>query len=71
MSWMTARPWRALLALPCVAVLWVPFFNAAEPAWLGLPFFYWFQLAWIPLSAVVIGVVYGLDRRAARRGRGA
>jgi len=54
-----------------VAVLWVPFFNDAEPAWLGLPFFYWFQLAWIPLSAVVIGVVYGLDRRAARRGRGA
>ncbi|HUO44386.1 MAG TPA: DUF3311 domain-containing protein [Burkholderiales bacterium] len=52
------RLWCWLLLAPCLAVLCVPFFNRAGPAWLGIPFFYWYQLLWIPLSAVVIAVVY-------------
>jgi Protein of unknown function (DUF3311) len=52
------RFWYWLLLMPCVAVVCVPMFNKLEPAWHGIPFFYWYQLLWIPLSAAVIGVVY-------------
>jgi hypothetical protein len=53
----TRRP-RLLLLLPFVAMLWVPSYNSADPAWLGIPFFYWYQLLWIPLSSVLLAIVY-------------
>ena len=59
-----ARPvaWaRLLLLIPFIAVLWVPFYNSAEPILYGVPFFYWYQLLWIILSAVIIGIVYRLE----------
>ena len=59
-----ARPvgWaRLLLLVPFVAVLWVPFYNSAEPTWSGIPFFYWYQLLWIILSAIIIAIVYRLE----------
>ena len=59
-----ARPmaWaRLLLIIPFIAVLWVPFYNSAEPMLYGVPFFYWYQLLWIILGAVIIGVVYRLE----------
>jgi len=59
-----ARPvaWaRLLLLIPFVAVLWVPFYNSGEPAWAGIPFFYWYQLLWVILGAVIIAVVYRLE----------
>jgi len=59
-----ARPvaWaRLLLLIPFVAVLWVPFYNSADPAWIGIPFFYWYQLLWIILGAVIIAIVYKLE----------
>jgi hypothetical protein len=59
-----ARPiaWaRLLLILPFIAVLWVPFYNSAEPMLYGVPFFYWYQLLWIILGAVIIGIVYRVE----------
>lgn len=56
--------WYALLFVPFVAVLWVPWYNQVEPAWFGFPFFYWYQLLWIPLGAVLIAVVYIATRRS-------
>lgn len=47
-----------LLAIPCVAVLAVPWFNTLEPRLFGIPFFYWWQLIWVPLSSVFIALVY-------------
>ena len=47
-----------LLAVPCVAVLAVPWFNILEPSAFGIPFFYWWQLVWVPLSGVFIAMVY-------------
>jgi hypothetical protein len=37
-----------------VIALWAPLFNFVEPQLFGVPFFYWFQLALIPLSALAI-----------------
>ena len=53
---------RLLLLLPFIGVLWVPFYNAADPMIAGVPFFYWYQLAWIPLSSVIIAIVYFVER---------
>ena len=52
------RLWYWLLLVPCLAAVCVPSFNKLEPAWFGIPFFYWYQLLWIPLCAVVIAIVY-------------
>ena len=53
-----------LLIVPFVAVLWVPWFNRAQPALGGFPMFYWYQLLWIVLSGAVIGFVYLVDHRS-------
>jgi Protein of unknown function (DUF3311) len=50
--------WYLLFVIQIGAVLWTPFYNKAEPAWMGLPFFYWYQLLWVPISAVFTAVVY-------------
>ncbi|HTX55708.1 MAG TPA: DUF3311 domain-containing protein [Candidatus Acidoferrales bacterium] len=50
-----------LLVVPFIAVLFPWFYNFDEPRLGGFPFFYWYQLAWIFLTA-------GLTRLAFRRG---
>jgi Protein of unknown function (DUF3311) len=47
-----------LLLLPFIGLLWVPFYNFLEPSLFGFPFFYWYQLAWVPISSVLIWLVY-------------
>ena len=47
-----------LLLVPFVGLLWVPFYNFQEPSLFGFPFFYWYQLAWVPISSVLIWLVY-------------
>jgi hypothetical protein len=57
-----ARLWSpamwVLLLVPFVGLLWVPFYNFQEPALFGFPFFYWYQLAWVPISSLLIWLVY-------------
>jgi hypothetical protein len=48
-----------LLLAPCVVALWAPLYNTIEPTLVGIPFFYWFQLVLIPVSALAI---YAADR---------
>ncbi len=52
----------ALLAIPFVGTLWVPFYDAVEPRLAGVPYFYWYQFAWIGIGAVVTGAAYFLTR---------
>jgi len=49
---------QLLLLLPFIALLWLPFYNFSKPALLGFPFFYWYQLLWVPLTSVLIFIVY-------------
>ena len=53
-----ASPWLWLLVIPYPAVLWVPFYNRVEPAVLGFPFFYAYQMAFVIVTAVLTGFVY-------------
>ncbi len=57
------RAWYALLILPFVGTLIPPLYNHAAPSLLGLPFFYWYQLAWIPATAVLLALVVVLTRK--------
>jgi hypothetical protein len=47
-----------LLLIPYVGLLWVPFYNHVDPRLFGFPFFYWYQLLWVPISALLTWIVY-------------
>jgi hypothetical protein len=51
-----------LVVLQFAVILWPPLYNKVEPTLIGLPFFYWFQLLWVIVSAVFTGVVYWATR---------
>jgi hypothetical protein len=55
--------WYLLLIIQFVAVLWPPFYNAVEPSWAGIPFFYWYQMLWVIISAVTTAVIYLATQR--------
>jgi hypothetical protein len=52
------RPVHILLLIPYAFLLWVPSYNTVEPSLWGVPFFYWYLLAWIPLGALLLIPVY-------------
>jgi hypothetical protein len=51
-------PWVWGLLLPYIALLWLPFYNEKGLAIAGFPFFYWYQFAWVPLTSLLIFLVY-------------
>ena len=50
--------WYLLLVIQFIAALWVPFYNTAEPSWAGIPFFYWYQMLWVIIGAILTAIVY-------------
>ncbi len=52
-----------LLLLPFAAMLWVPSYNRIEPELAGIPFFYWYQLMWIVLGALILLPAFLGDRK--------
>jgi hypothetical protein len=61
------------LIAPFVAMLWIPSYNKTNPKLLGFPFFYWYQLLWVVITAVLMIVAFtAVNRdRAQRRGASA
>lgn len=53
-----------LLLIPCIAMLTPPFFNLMEPQIGGFPFFYWYGIAWLVLTAAINLFVYLLLRQS-------
>jgi hypothetical protein len=58
------RPVILLLVVPLIAVLVPEFYNFGSPAIGGMPFFYWWQLAWVAGVAVCTAIVYFATRSA-------
>lgn len=56
------RLWYLLLGLPPLAVLFPQLYASGGPELAGIPFFYWYQLAWTVLTGAVVGVVYFATR---------
>ncbi|WP_194918761.1 DUF3311 domain-containing protein [Catenulispora rubra] len=49
--------------VPFVAVLWVPIFDKDKPEVAGFPFFFWWQLLWVAVTAALMGLAYFVVRR--------
>jgi hypothetical protein len=54
--------WYLLFVVQFIAVLWPPFYNRATPSWLGIPFFYWYQLLWVVIGGLCTATVYFATR---------
>jgi hypothetical protein len=54
---------RILLLLPFIGLLLPPLYNMEEPRLFGFPFFYWYQFAWVPLTSLLIWIVYKHEQK--------
>jgi len=52
------RHWYWLLLVPLAGLLVPPLYNSADPTLIGIPFFYWYQLLWVPIGVAVTALVY-------------
>ena len=50
--------WYWLFALPFVFTLLPFIYNTTSPELIGIPFFYWYQTAWIVITALITLAVY-------------
>ncbi len=50
--------WYLLFVIQYVFVLWPPLYNRVEPSLGGIPFFYWYQLLWVIIGAILTAIVY-------------
>ncbi|HEX3488956.1 MAG TPA: DUF3311 domain-containing protein [Streptosporangiaceae bacterium] len=60
-----------LLVIGVVGTLIVPIYARATPKAGAFPFFYWYQLLWVPLVAILSWVCYLLVGRSSRGKRNA
>ncbi|EFL34760.1 integral membrane protein [Streptomyces viridochromogenes DSM 40736] len=70
-------PMRVVIAVcliaPFVAMLWVGSYAKTDPAFIGIPFFYWYQMAWVLISTALTMIAYKLwqrDQRARSAAKG-
>jgi hypothetical protein len=57
--------WVAVTVLLFVAIggtLWVPIYARSLPKLGNFPFFYWYQLIWVPVAAILCSLCYVLLR---------
>jgi len=52
------KGWYVLLLLQFVLALCVPFYNKVDSLLAGIPFFYWYQLLIVLVSAALTAIVY-------------
>jgi hypothetical protein len=59
-----------LLLLPFALTLWPGLYNTTQPELIGIPFFYWFQMFCILLTAVLMAILYYVEnlKRDASKG---
>jgi hypothetical protein len=52
--------WNWLLVLPALGLLFPAIYARATPSLFGFPFFYWYQFAWVFVTAAITALVYVL-----------
>jgi hypothetical protein len=55
------RWWNLLLILPLLMLV-TPWFNKDRPRLGGLPFFYWYQLAFVFIGVACVAIVYAATK---------
>jgi hypothetical protein len=61
-SALVLSPWNLLLLVPLLMLV-TPWFNRVDPRLGGLPFFYWFQFAFVIVGVACVWIVYAATRR--------
>ena len=56
------RVWYWLLVVPLLGLLIPSIYNDVDPTVIGIPFFYWYQLVWVPISVAITALVYRKTR---------
>jgi hypothetical protein len=51
-----------LLILPFAGLLVPALYARQTPDWHGVPFFYWYQFAWLPVTSLLTAIVYRQTR---------
>jgi hypothetical protein len=59
---MGGRWWYLLLVAPFAGLLYPPLYARANPELFGFPFFYWYQFAWVIVTALITALVYRATR---------
>lgn len=54
----TNTGWYWLFAIPFVFTLLPWIYNTSSPELIGIPFFYWYQMAWVPITVLITVLVY-------------
>ena len=54
--------WTWLLVIPLIGTLIPSIYNTRDPEFIGVPFFYWYQMLWIAISVAITLVVYRATR---------
>jgi hypothetical protein len=58
-----------LLAIPIIALMWVPSYAKETPKLFGFPFFFWYQFLWVFLCSAATWSAYKLVLAARKGGR--
>ncbi|MGW1464816.1 DUF3311 domain-containing protein [Streptomyces sp. NPDC002308] len=70
----TVTPARVVIAIclaaPFVALLWVGSYAKVDPTFIGIPFFYWYQMLWVVVSTGLTMLAYTLWKRDQRSRKG-
>jgi hypothetical protein len=56
------RIWYLLLVVPVIGTLIPPIYNTKAPTLIGIPFFYWYLMAWVPVTVVCLVIVSRFTR---------
>jgi hypothetical protein len=59
---LSAATATVLLLIAVIGAFWVPFYARSSPKLGDFPFFYWFQLIWMPVVMVLCYLAYLLMR---------
>jgi hypothetical protein len=60
----TGLYWLFLIPFAGLFIPWI--FNSNSPELIGIPFFYWYQLAWVPITVALTAWVYRATRGGSR-----
>ncbi len=53
-----SRWWYLLAIIPLIGTLFPSFYASTTPMLWGIPFFYWYQMMWVIISAIITWIMY-------------
>jgi hypothetical protein len=56
------RVWYVLLVAPMIGTLIPPIYNTKDPTLIGIPFFYWYLMLWVPVTVVCMVIISRFTR---------